>query len=354
MTIQKADVSSQESVVDDFGAKRQLGSSERGVFLSVVIPVYRAEKILPTLCRRLNATLEKVSSKFEIILVDDRSPDGSWKVLRELVNQYPNLIVVRLSRNFGQHYASTAGLDMSRGEWTVIMDCDLQDQPEEIPRLLEKAQEGFDIVLARRSNRQDKPLKKLGSFLFWWVFSLLAGFKVDNQVGSFRVMGRNVVDAYCSMRERARIFGGLIEWLGFTTATVDVTHASRFEGKSSYNLRRLLRMSLDGIIAFSNRPLYAAIIFGSTLSVLAGCYGMFHLIKYICLGYIALPGWLSTVTLMSFIGGLILLNQGILGIYIGRIYDQAKQRPIYVVDKMVVGREDIHQSFVESGLTNCD
>jgi polyisoprenyl-phosphate glycosyltransferase len=313
------------------------------ILLSVVSPVYKAEKILPALCERLTAVLSAMTPHHEIVLVCDGSPDRSWEVMQDLVRSYPRLTVVNLSRNFGQHYATTAGMDLARGEWTVVMDCDLQDAPEEIPRLFARAQEGFDIVVARRMNRQHSWLKRQTSWLYYQVFSLLSGVKLDPAVGSFRIMSRSVVDGFCSMRESYRMFAGLIEWLGFRTGFVDVEHAARFEGRTSYNLVRLLRMAMDGIISFSNRPLYISVGLGLGLSVLSALYGTWLVARYLIDPQnFSVPGWLSTVTITAFLGGLILLNQGVLGIYLGRLYNQAKARPLYVVDKVMVGSELRH------------
>jgi dolichol-phosphate mannosyltransferase len=316
--------------------------------ISVVSPVYGAARILPALCDRLTATLSAMTEHYEIVLVCDGSPDDSWRVMQELVQRVPNLVIVNLSRNFGQHYATTAGMDLARGEWTVVMDCDLQDPPEEIPRLLAHAQAGHDIVLARRMNRQHRWTKRLSSALFHKVFGLLSGVKLDPSVGSFRIMSRGVVDGFCSMRESYRMFAGLIEWLGFRTGYVDVQHAARFEGESSYNLRRLLKMALDGMISFSNRPLYISVGLGIGLSALSALYGLYLVLRWIGdPATFGVPGWLSTVTVTVFLGGLVLLNQGVLGIYLGRLYNQAKGRPLYVIDKVVVGaaatpRKDEH------------
>lgn len=310
----------------------------RRPLLSIVSPVYRAERILPSLCERLTTVLDRMACSYEIILVCDGSPDGSWAVMQRLVREYPRLKVVNLSRNFGQHYATTAGMDLALGDWTVVMDCDLQDRPEEIPHLLEKAREGFDVVVARRMNRQHKWWKRTSSRLYYKLFGLLSGFKMDASVGSFRIMSRGVVDAFCSMREAYRNFAGLIEWVGFRTGFYDVQHAERHEGESSYNLARLLKMALDGMISFSNRPLYISVGLGVGLSLLSALYGGYLLLRwFIEPATFGVPGWLSTVTVTVFLGGLILLNQGVLGIYLGRLYNQAKGRPIYVIDKVLVG-----------------
>lgn len=308
--------------------------------VSVVSPVYMAEKILPVLCERLDAALAAITPDYEIILVCDGSPDGSWEAMEQLVAKYPKLCIVKLSRNFGQHYATTAGMDLAKGEWTVVMDCDLQDQPEEIARLIGKAREGFDIVVARRLNRQHKWWKRATSRLYFKVFSLLSGVKLDPAVGSFRIMSRSVVDGFCSMRESYRMFAGLIEWLGFRTGFIDVQHAARYEGESSYSLMRLLRMAMDGMVSFSNRPLYISIGAGLVLSSLAALYGTFLIARYLIdPGTNQVAGWLSTMTATAFLGGLILLNQGVLGIYLGRLYNQAKGRPLYVLDRVIVGAQ---------------
>lgn len=305
-------------------------------FLSVVIPVYRAERILPALCERLNTALHRVAVSHEILLIDDRSPDRSWDVLREMAKAYPNVVAVRLSRNFGQHYAITAGLDMAQGEWTVIMDCDLQDHPEDIAHLLDTAQRGYDIVLARR---QTGPGYRQGiaSRIFYRLFNLLSGYRLDPSVGTFRIMRRPVVEAYRSMRESGRLFGGMVEWLGFETAFVNVSHAPRAEGGSSYSLRSLSKLAADGIFAFSNRPLYLSIGAGLLVSAAAVFFGAWLLFRHLRDPHFALPGWASSITMTAFIGGLILMNLGIVGIYLGRIYDQAKARPLYVVDRIIAG-----------------
>lgn len=311
--------------------------------ISVVIPVYRAERILPVLCQRLTTSLASLHRPYEVVLVDDRSPDASWEVMRQMVQRYRGIVAVRLSRNFGQHYAITAGLDMVQGEWTVIMDCDLQDQPEEIPHLLEAAERGYDIVLARRRQRSDNQWKRLSSRIFYATFNFLSGYRLDPSVGSFRIMKRNVVEAYRSMRETSRLFGGMIEWLGFNTTYLDVEHAPRYEGKSSYDLRRMMRLALDGMISFSNRPLYLSIGAGLIMSTLSAGFGLFVVLRYLLHPRIGVPGWLSIVTLTTFIGGLILLNLGILGIYVGRIYNQTKGRPLYVVDQVLA---DTHSACI--------
>lgn len=308
------------------------------LLVSVVVPVYQGERTLRPLIERLTRALLPLTPAYEIILVDDRSPDNSWGVILEMLPQHPQIVAIRLSRNFGQHYAISAGLDLSRGRWTVLMDCDLQDQPEHIGLLLERAQQGFDIVLARRVARQDPLGKRLLSAAYHRVFRMLSGYKLDRSVGAFRIMDRKVVDAFCRMREAHRLVGGMIEWLGFSTAFVDVQHGARLEGRSSYRLRNALQVALDGMISFSNRPLYFSVFLGAIMATFAGAWVIFILV-YFAFSTTRAQGWPSLMAVTTFVGGLILFNLGVIGLYLGRVYDQVKQRPNYVVDRIVVGAD---------------
>lgn len=314
---------------------------EHAVDLSVVIPAYRCSAILPVLCERLDEVLSQLTSRYEVILVDDGSPDDSWAVIERLAKEHKNLLGIRFSRNFGQHYALTAGLDAARGRWVVTMDCDLQDSPQDIPALLAKARDGFDIVLAKRAHRKDHAVKRLSSRAFHRVFAWLTNYRMDPDVGTFRIMSAQVVESYCGMREHFRLFGGMIEWLGFPTAFVSVQHAPRYEGKSTYNWRGSMRLAIDGLVGFSNRPLYFSIGIGIVVSLLSGLYGAYQLLRYVWYGSFAIPGWLSTVTISAFLGGLTLLNLGVIGIYIGRIYDHTKGRPLYVIARVVSSRSSL-------------
>lgn len=189
-------------------------------FISIVIPVYKCAGNLTELSKRLIKTLTKLTNNFEIIYVVDGSPDESWSAITSLENSNEQIKALKLSRNFGQHYAVTAGLDYSQGDWVIIMDCDLQDQPEEIPKLYNKALEGYDMVLARRGKRKDTFFKKLSNFLFYKLFNFLSGMKYDPQVGAFRIISKKVVKSFRLMKEQTRFFNGLMEWMGFSTVRV--------------------------------------------------------------------------------------------------------------------------------------
>lgn len=298
--------------------------------LSIVSPVYHGEKMVEQLVERISKSVSTITPDYEIILVNDASPDNSWLKIKELCAKEPRVKGVNLSRNFGQHYAISAGLSLCSGEWIVVMDCDLQDRPEEIPHLYNKAQEGFDIVYARRVVRHDGFFKRISSKIFHSVFDWLSGIKTDSSISNFGVYNKIVIDEYNKMGEVARSFDSLIKYLGFNTAAVDVQHDSRGEGKSSYTFKKLISLSFDVMISNTNKPLKMAIGFGFFMSFISFCLAVFNVIaKYV--GNIGVEGYTSTVFSIWFVGGILLMMLGILGLYVGKIFDQVKQRPIFVI-----------------------
>lgn len=298
--------------------------------ISVVVPVYRAEHCLDQLYIRLKAALESISPHFEIILIEDCGGDNSWQVIEQLAAADPRVRGIQFSRNFGQHYGITAGLDYCNGDWVVVMDCDLQDRPEEIPRLYAKAQQGFDIVLARREERRDPLGKRVTSWLFYRLFSYLAEIEYDGRTGNFRIMSRKVVENFCRLREQLRFFGGLVQWMGFPTTSIEVEHAERFSGNSTYNLTKLWKLATETLIAYSDKPLRLAIRFGFMMAFFAFCYGMYILGRTLIYGS-PIPGWNSLIVSLYFIGGIIISTLGIIGIYLGKTFDECKRRPLYIV-----------------------
>ena len=300
--------------------------------ISVVIPVYKAERCLNELYRRLVSALETISPNFEIVLVEDCGGDQSWQIIEQLAKQDARVKGIQFSRNFGQHYGITAGLDHCNGDWVVVMDCDLQDRPEEIPRLYAKALEGYDIVLARRGQRQDPLTKRFTSWLFYKLFSYLADIEYDGESGNYRIMSRKVVVSFRKMREQLRFFGGLVQWMGFPTASIEVQHAERHEGQSSYTFAKLWKLATETIIAYSDKPLRLAVRFGFLMAFFAFCYGVYTLIHAL-LYDIPIMGWSSLIVSLYFIGGIIIAILGILGIYLGKTFDESKKRPLYIVSK---------------------
>lgn len=298
--------------------------------ISVVIPVYKAEDCLYELYSRLKISLESISEDFEIVLVEDCGGDRSWDIIEELAKQDRRVKGIQFSRNFGQHYGITAGLDYCDGEWVVVMDCDLQDRPEEIPRLYAKAQEGYDVVLARRGRRRDPVSKRLTSWLFYKVFSYLADINHDGQVGNFRIISRKVVESFRLMREQLRFFGGLVDWMGFPTTSIEVKHEIRFTGKSTYTFSKLWKLASETIIAYSDKPLRLSVNLGFLISLLSFIYGIYIFLRAIIYGSVV-TGWSSLIVSLYFLGGIIIYNLGIIGIYLGKSFDEAKKRPLYLV-----------------------
>ena len=307
-------------------------SSHRAIpVLSVVSPVYRSEKLVVPLVERLTGVLAPLGVPYEIVLVEDRSPDNSWQEIRAAAERDPRVRGVRLSRNFGQHYAITAGLDHARGEWMVVMDCDLQDRPEEIPRLYSKALEGFEVVLARRENRADSAFKRMRSRFFYQVLGWLSGLRQDPAVANFGIYHRKVIDGVRSLRESIRYFPTLVLWVGFRRATLDVQHAARPEGDTSYSWSRLLRLALDIILAHSDRPLMLVSVVGLGISFLSVCLIAIYLYLYLK-GAIVVLGFSSMIISISFFSGLIIFTLGVIGLYVGKIFEGVKARPSYIVD----------------------
>lgn len=302
--------------------------------LSVVSPEYKGEKMVAELVRRIGESVQTITPDYEIILVNDASPDGTWEEVLKACRADKRIKGINLSRNFGQHSAISAGLANAKGDWVVVMDCDLQDRPEEIPALYAKAQEGYDMVRARRVHKQFGFFKKLSSTLYHSVFDWLSGQKTDPAVGNFGIYSAAVVREFNRMPEYARTFETLIRYLGFNQAFLDVEHAARAEGKSSYSLRKLLSVSFNSSIASTNRPLKMAVSLGIWMSVLSLCMALYNVIAKWS-GLITLPGYTTTVFSIWFVGGLILFVLGILGLYIGKIFDQTKGRQIYIVKDFV-------------------
>jgi dolichol-phosphate mannosyltransferase len=266
--------------------------------------------------------------------VDDGSSDKTWEIIEDIRAQDEHVKGIKFSRNFGQHIAITAGLDHAKGDYIIVMDADLQDQPEEIPRMLEKCKEGFEIVYAVRRSRDDSNFKKISSRFFFYVFNTLSSFKLRPDVGQFRVMTRLVRDHIVQMREQTRLINALIDWLGFTAAYIEVDRAARFASKTKYNLKKLIAVAMKGILAFSNVPLRFATYLGLFMSSFSFVLGAYFLFRKLFFG-LGLMGWPSLITAILFIGGVQLLVIGILGEYIGRIFIDVKQRPLYVISKKI-------------------
>ncbi|WP_426490591.1 glycosyltransferase family 2 protein [Hymenobacter sp. 102] len=298
--------------------------------LSVVVPVYRGGDALPELLQRLTHTLEARNITYEIILVDDASPESTdWQLIQAAARRNFRITGLRLSRNFGQHYALTAGLDRSTGEWVVVMDCDLQDQPEEIPRLLAKAHQGYEAVLAHRHARTDTRSTRWGSWLFYQVLTRLTGQAQNSGVGNFGIYHRQLIDVLVQMRETTRYFPTLVRWAGFRQTTLAVTHG-RSTRPSSYSLLSRLRLALDILLTYSDKPLRLAVYFGLLLSGGAFFLGFIMLLRYL-LGQITIPGYASLIVSISLFSGIIISLLGMVGLYVGKTFEGVRARPLYII-----------------------
>jgi len=300
--------------------------------ISIVSPVYRGEKFVDELVERLHQTVSKITTDYEIILVEDCGPDASWEKIVAIAAKDSKVRGFQLSRNFGQHYAITCGLDQSVGEWVVVMDCDLQDQPEEIQMLYQKALEGYDVVLAKREQRKDSFFKKFFSKIFYRTLGYLTGSAMDEQVANFGIYHRKVVNAVCELRESIRFFPTMVQWVGFKQTAISVEHAARAEGKSSYNFKRLLVLALDIILAFSDKPIRMMIKLGVLVSFASFIMAFYFIIQYL-LGHVTVPGYTSLILSVWFFSGLLLILVGVVGLYVGKTFEGVKNRPIYLIQK---------------------
>lgn len=300
------------------------------IHISIVSPVYHGEKMVAELVRRNVESVSIITDDYEIILVNDASPDNSWEEIVKQCAVNSKVKGINLSRNFGQHYAITAGLHYAKGDWVVVMDCDLQDQPEEIPNLYKKAQEGCEIVYARRVVKHVGWWKRFSSVAFHAVFDLLSGAKTDPTIANFGIYRHDVIAEYNKIPQQARSFGSVIGVLGFRIGYIDVEQAESARGGSSYTFRKLLKHSFNIIISNTNRPLRMAVGLGFGMAALSFLLALYNVIAKV-VGIIQVGGYTTTIFSIWFVGGLLLFVMGVLGLYIGKIFDQVKGHPLFVV-----------------------
>jgi len=270
-----------------------------------------------------------------MVLVSDGGRDQSWQVIQALAALDHRVKGIKFTRNFGQHLAISAGLDACNGDWVVVMDSDLQDRPEVIPELYTKAQEGYEVVFVSRLNRPEPRLYQFSARMFYRAFRMLANTNYDPAHGNFSIISRRVVEQYRSMGETLRFYGGIVDWLGFERTSIEALHGERFAGEPGYNLRKRLRLASQIILAHSDRPLHLSILFGFIISLGSGTMGSYMIIRSIFFQHYSVEGWTSLMVSVFFMGGIILLVLGIIGIYIGKIFNEIKRRPLYVVAERI-------------------
>lgn len=300
--------------------------------ISIVSPVYMAQNIVDELVKRMEENIIKISNSYEIILVEDGSPDNSWLKIEEVCKRNKNVKGIKLSRNFGQHYAITAGLQESKGNFVIVMDCDLQDNPKYIPDLYNKVIDGNDIVFTSKKIREHSFFKNLTAKIFFQIFNYLS----ENQsatadVGAYSILSRKAVDAFCKINDAHRHYLLILRILGFKSAHLEIEHEKRFEGKSSYSFSKLVKHAINGIASQSDKLLRLSIGVGLFVFVAAFVWACILVSLYFVRG--AFPGYTSLMVMLLLSTGMILMSIGIVGIYIGKIFDQTKNRPLYFIDK---------------------
>jgi dolichol-phosphate mannosyltransferase len=316
--------------------------------LSVVVPVYGCVGCLDALHRRLTATLESLGHEYELIFVEDRGGDDSWEKLCEFSRSDAHVRAFRLSRNFGQHAAITAGISKATGRWVVVMDCDLQDPPEEIPRLLAKAMEGYDVVLARRLRTGGTPWpRRFFSYAYFALVRLLTGADINGEYGSFSLISDKVADAFMRFRDHNRHYLLILYWLGFERTSIEYSLAKRSEGRSSYSVGRLLRHAVEGVFFTTTVLLRWVVYFGFAVSVCGAGAAVYLVVERVS-GH-AYPGWTSLFVLVVVLGGIIIVSTGVIGLYVGQVFDEARDRPLFVIDREAAGVEQSVAAELESG-----
>ena len=302
--------------------------------ISIVSPIYKAEMFVDKLVSEVQKVCMSLNVEYEIILVDDRSPDHSWQKMKQLSTSNSEVKSIRLSKNFGQHQAIMAGLSHARGEWIVVMDCDLQDQPKIIADLYKKALEGFDLVLARRMQRQDSYFKKLSSKVFSKVYGFFTDTKYDNEIANFGIYNKKVIRSILQVSDYIKFFPLFVNFVGFNSTSIPVEHAARDSGGSSYTIAKLISLAFNSIISFSNKPLKIFVKFGLIISALSFIVGSYYLYEALT-QQIEVIGFTSLIVSIWFLSGVIITTIGITGIYVGKIFDQTKNRPVFIIDEIV-------------------
>jgi len=298
--------------------------------ISVVVPVYGDSRALDVLCQRVEQQLKPITSRFEIILVDDRCPYGSQEEITRVKARYSYVTAVRLSRNFGQHIAISAGLAQAQGDYVIVMDCDLQDPPEYIPALMDKMNQGHDLVLARRTERSHSLFRQIAAKSYFALLGVLTEERIDGRFGSYSILSRKVVNAFLEFSERERHYLFILLWMGFNIGYIEYPHAERHSGSSSYSMRGLIRHALNGIFFQSTVLLRLIVSVGLFCATIGFILAFYFVYLYFVRGAVA--GWTSMIVLMLMCTGVILTSLGVVGLYIGKIFDQTKGRPLYILD----------------------
>lgn len=302
---------------------------------SVIVPLYNEEAVILETHKRLSAVMSKTDGNYELIFVNDGSRDNTEKLAKDICSKDNRVKLINFSRNFGHQIAITAGMDYANGQAVIIIDADLQDPPEVIPNMIKKWQDGFDVVYGKRISRKGETLfKKLTAKLYYRLLSSMTNIEIPVDTGDFRLIDRKVCDAMKKIDEKSRYVRGLISWVGFRQTAVEYQRDERFAGETKYPLKKMLKFAADGITSFSYKPLRLAGYTGYSLSAASFIYLVYVVLRKIIVGDFG-QGWASIAAFSLFFNGIVLIMLGIIGEYIGRIYDECKGRPLYIVSEKV-------------------
>jgi glycosyltransferase involved in cell wall biosynthesis len=300
--------------------------------ISIVSPIMNEEKGVTSLVEQIIRNIPNEKYSYEVILVDDGSSDDSWNIILEICRLNQNVKAIKLSRNFGQHYAITAGIEYCSGELIIVMDGDLQDNPEFIPQLINEIEKGYEVVFVKRMKRNENLIYLLLQKSFYKLLKLLSGLDLDHRIANYSIITRKVALNFLKFTEQNRFYFTTIKWLGFKESQINAPQSKRLYGSTSYSFRKRVNLAMDILTSFSNRPLYLSIFVGVFFSIAAITSSLYIIYKKYFFGFDIL-GWASLMTLITFSSGLILIILGVIGLYIGKIFAQTKSRPLFIIDK---------------------
>jgi glycosyltransferase involved in cell wall biosynthesis len=301
--------------------------------INIVAPIYNEESVINEFVTQVQNSLSQITEHYKIILIDDGSKDYSWNKIEEICNRESRVVGLKLSKNFGHHYAITAGIHMSEAEWVVVMDSDLQDRPEVIPELFNKAKEGYEVVFVSRKLRPESLAYRIAQKFFYFILQLFSGMKFDSTQANYSIISRKVVEAFKQFPEQARFYGSTINWLGFKKASIDAAHGKRFAGKPSYTFNKRIKLASDIILAFSERPLKFAIFIGLTMGLIS-LFVLIWIFIRVSQGGFSVTGWASLIASVFLIGGVQITLIGIIGIYLSKVFGEVKRRPLFIIEQI--------------------
>lgn len=302
--------------------------------LAVIVPIYGSPNSIEQLSERLVRVLGGLTNNFEIFLIEDDCPKGSWEIIEKVCDKYQSVKGIKFSKNFGQHYAILAGLRKTDADYVVIMDCDLQDHPEDIPLLYEKAKQGFDKVFVKRINRKHSMLEKVTSKIFYKFLSYMTETKQDSSIGNFGIYSKKVINEISQLTEIARLFPVHARWVGFSDSYIEIEHNERHDGISSYTFKKRLALAIDIALSFSEKPLWLVIKFGFSISALSFLYALFTFSRWL-IGGVTVEGWTSLIISLWLLSGIIIAILGVVGVYVAKTFNETKRRPLFIIEKEI-------------------